>query len=110
MNIDTLGFAGQIYNRTNAQDIKKSYDLKDKSFFNSVLEVNHNINDAALSDKTSKASDRWTDVSLYTFDSSQRGYTVNDDALLRVKEQLKSECIDADKRTPTHKITDEQME
>lgn len=107
MNIETLGFNRQIQKRANAQNTKRLYK---RSFFNSALEVNHNINDAALSDKTSKASDRWTDVSLYTFDSSQRGYTVNDDALLRVKDQLKSECIDADKRTPTHKITDEQME
>ena len=110
MNIDTLGFAGQIYNRVNAQNTKKPYDLKDKSFFNSVLEVNHNINDAASSDKASKASDRWTDVSLYTLDSSPKGYSVNEDALLRVKKQLESESIDAEKRTPTHKVTDEQIE
>ena len=110
MNIDTLGFAGQIYNRANAQNTKKPYDLKDKSFFNSVLEVNHNINDAASSDKASKASDRWTDVSLYTLDSSPKGYSVNEDALLRVKKQLESESIDAEKRTPTHKVTDEQIE
>lgn len=110
MNVETLGHAGQIYNRTNAQDIKKSYDLKSESSFNSVLDVNPNTNDAALPDEASKASDRWTDVSLYTFDSSPKGYTVSEDALLRVKEHLESESIDADQRTPTHKITDEQME
>ncbi len=106
MNIETLGFNRQIPKRANAQNTKRLYN---QSFSNSALEVNHNINDAALSDKTSKASDRWTDVSLYTFDSLTKGYFVNEVALLRVKEQLKSECIDADKRTPTHKITDEQM-
>lgn len=110
MNIERLGSAGQIYNMANAQNTKKSYDLKDKSFFNSVLDVNPNTNDAALPDEASKASDRWTDVSLYTFDSSPRGYTVSEDALLMVKEQLESESIDVDKRTPTHKVTDEQME
>lgn len=56
------------------------------------------------------APDRWTDVSLYTFDSSPGGYSVNEDALLMVKEQLEAESIDADKRIPTHQITDEQME
>lgn len=52
----------------------------------------------------------WTDESLYTFDSSPRGYSVNKDALSKVREALRAEGIDADKRTPTHEITDEQME
>lgn len=106
MNIETLGFAGQIYNKVSAQ----SYDLKEKSSFNSVLDVNPNAKDVTLLDEASKVSDRWTDSGLYTFDGSPRGYSVNSDALLRVKEQLESESIDADKRTPTHQITDEQME
>lgn len=110
MNVEMLGFTGQIYNKASAQNTKKSYNLKDKSFFNSVLDVNTNTNDATLPNEESKASNRWTDVGLYTFDSSPKGYSVNEDALLRVKEQLKSESIDADKRAPAHKITDEQMD
>lgn len=75
-----------------------------------MIDVNTNTNSATLPDEVSKAPDRWTDVSLYTFDSLPKGYSVNEGALLRVKEQLESESIDADKRTPTHKITNEQME
>lgn len=110
MNIETLGFARQIYNKASAQNTKKSYDLKDKSLCNSVIDVNTNTNSATLPDEVSKASRRWTDVGLYTFDSTPRGYSVNENALLKVKEQLKLESIDADNRTPTHEITDEQME
>lgn len=110
MNIKTLGFARQIYNKASVLDTKKSYDLKDKSFINSVFDVSTKTNSVALPDETSKASGRWTDVGLYTFDSTPRGYSVNENALLKVKEQLKLESIDAYNRTPTHEITDEQME
>lgn len=109
MNVETLGFARQIYNKAGEQNIEKSYDLKDNLFFNHVLDVN-TTNYATLPYEASNASDRWTNASLYTFDSSPKGYSVNENALLRVKENLKSESIDPDKRTPTHKITDEQME
>lgn len=48
---------------------------------------------------------------LYTFDSNTpEGYRVNRSALNKVKEKLESEGTDAGKRTPTHEITDEQME
>ena len=110
MNVETLGLTGQIYNRTNAQDIKMSYNLKSESSFNSALDVNANTDNTTLSDEVSRATDKWTNVGLYTFDSSPRGYSVNEDALLRVKEQLEAEGIDADSRTPTHEITGEQME
>lgn len=55
------------------------------------------------------SDERWTTVSLYTLDSSSKGYSVNKDALLKVKEQLKAEGIDTDSRIPTHQITAEQM-
>ena len=110
MNVEMHEFVRQIYNKENVQSTKKSYDLKDKLFFNSALDVHTKTNDVTLTNETSQESDRWTDVSIYTFDSSPAGYSVNEDALLKVKEQLTSEGIDADKRTPTHGITDEQME
>lgn len=57
------------------------------------------------------APDRWTNERLYTNDENTlEGYKVNKDAISRVKEQLEAEGIDADRRTPTHEITDEQME
>lgn len=57
------------------------------------------------------APDRWTSNSLYTLDvDTLEGYRVNHEALEKVKEQLQSEGIDAEIRTPTHEITDEQME
>ena len=52
----------------------------------------------------------WTSESFYTFDSSPRGYSVNKAALAKVREALRAEGINADKRTPTHEITDEQLE
>lgn len=55
--------------------------------------------------------DKWTSSGLYKIDTdSLKGYTVNETALDRVRKQLESEGIDADKRTPTHEITDEQVE
>lgn len=56
------------------------------------------------------AREKWTDESFYTFDSSSRGYSVNEEALSAVREQLRSEGINPNTRTPTHEITDEQME
>lgn len=53
----------------------------------------------------------WITISLYKIDNNTlEGYTVNEKAISQVKEQLKSEGIDADKRIPTHKITKEQQE
>ncbi|MDE7361151.1 MAG: hypothetical protein K2N38_04390 [Oscillospiraceae bacterium] len=55
--------------------------------------------------------DRWTSAKLYTIDTdTSEGYRVDRDALMRVKEQLAAEGVDANSRTPTHEITDEQME
>lgn len=57
------------------------------------------------------APDRWTSEQFYTIDlDTLEGYRVNRAALERVKAQLQSEGIDAHGRTPTHEITDEQME
>lgn len=54
---------------------------------------------------------RWTSNKLYTIDTDAlTGYTVNEEALSKVKEQLRAEGIDPDSRTPTHEITDEQTE
>lgn len=54
---------------------------------------------------------RWTNDPFYIIDmDSPKGYTVDKSALNKVREKLREEGIDADKRTPTHEITDEQME
>lgn len=57
------------------------------------------------------APDRWTNASLFNIDhNTLEGYTVNDSALAKVKEWLNAEGIDADSRTPTHDISEEQIE
>ncbi len=80
--------------------------------FGSVIR-NIQLDSSTLERMESKRSsnDRWTSSDLYAIDTdSLKGYTVNKDALDKVREKLKEEGIDADKRTPTHEITDEQME
>lgn len=58
----------------------------------------------------SETGERWTRNSLFRTDlSSAIGYTVNRDAINKVREKLKAEGVDPSKRTPTHEITDEQM-
>lgn len=77
----------------------------DRSSFESSLNEN--------AEKTERyaAPNRWTSERLYTNDTSTpEGYRVNRDALSKVKKQLEAEGINADSRTPTHEITDEQME
>lgn len=59
----------------------------------------------------SENGERWTSNSLYKTDfKSDLGYTVNKDALDKVRDRLKEEGIDPSRRTPTHEITDEQMD
>lgn len=77
----------------------------DSSSFESSLNEN--------AEKTERyaAPNRWTSERLYTNDASTlEGYRVNRNALSKVKKQLEAEGIDADSRTPTHEITNEQME
>lgn len=58
----------------------------------------------------SETGERWTDNSLFKTDLNSRiGYIVNKDAIDKVREKLREEGVDPSKRTPTHKITDEQM-
>lgn len=110
MNIETSGLSQQIHYKSNVQNTKTANSLEATSFLDSILDVDAKTNDFTLTDEVSQTSDRWIDVSLYTFDSSPRGYSVNEDALAKVREALKAEGINADKRTPTHEITDEQLE
>ena len=59
----------------------------------------------------SETGERWTSNPLYKIDlNSPLGYTVNKDAIDKVREKLKEEGIDPSRRTPTHEITDEQLE
>jgi len=59
----------------------------------------------------SENGERWTRNPLYktNFDTSL-GYTINKDALDKVRDRLKEEGVDPSRRTPTHEITDEQMD
>lgn len=61
-------------------------------------------------EQKSATSERWTSNPLFKNDiTSTLGYTINKDAIERIKEKLKEEGIDPSKRNPTHEITDEQM-
>lgn len=93
----------------------KKRNSQDPSAVDSFGSFVHNIQyDASTVERMeSKRSgnERWTDSDLYTIDTdSPKGYTVNKNALDKVREKLNEEGVDADKRTPTHEITDEQME
>lgn len=58
----------------------------------------------------SETGERWTSNPLFKTDLNSRiGYTVNKNAIDKVREKLKEEGVDPSKRTPTHEITDEQM-
>ena len=100
-------FADSLYSIT-AQNVDAWTSEEDKE-----------VQKAALVDRICKtpmakllyyARERWSDENLYTPDSSPEGYSVNEGALLKVREQLEAEGIDLNERTPTHEITDEQME
>jgi len=91
---------------------QNSEEISGADSFGSVIR-NIQLDSSTLERMESKRSsnERWTSNDLYAIDTdSLRGYTVNKEALDKVKEKLKEEWIDADKRTPTHEITDEQME
>lgn len=62
-------------------------------------------------EKKRSENERWTDTPVYIIDTdSVKGYTVDMSALDKVRNRLKEEGIDADTRSPTHEVTDEQME
>ncbi len=78
---------------------------------NNIRNINFDSSTLERMESKRGSNDRWTSSDLYAIDTdSLRGYTVNKDALNKVREKLKDEGIDADSRTPTHEITDEQME
>lgn len=110
MNIETHVSARQLNYRANTQSRKMKETFEEKTVLNSAPDEDNMTTDAVSPDETDKASNGWTDTAFYILDSSPRGYSVNTEALSKVKAQLKAEGIDADRRTPTHQITDEQRE
>lgn len=61
--------------------------------------------------KRDEVGGRWMSNPLFKDDPYKApGYTVNKSAINMVREKLKEEGIDPSKRTPTHEITDEQLE
>ena len=98
-----FGVEGEIVGINDTSDNETS--ITDTAFGGVLL------TEAQTPPEAAGAPARWTSDSLYTIDpDSIRGYSVNRRALQTVKEQLMSEGIDADSRTPSHEITDEQME
>lgn len=83
----------------------------EKALCDDGVSFEESLNENTEEIESSSAPDRWTSEHLYTIDeTTPEGYRVSKEALSRVKKQLEAEGIDADKRTPTHEITDEQME
>lgn len=85
-------------------------DISNGAFSDSLPELGSGAAELVPPVEENGIPKRWTTDSLYEWDSSPKGYSVNAAALSRVREQLRSEGINADSRTPTHEITDEQME
>lgn len=114
-NIATSGYSEFIRQTLDSGRFGRKTQSADYSAAGSFGSVIRNIryDDSVLERMESKrsSSERWTDTSLYTLDvNTPEGYKVNRAALAKVRERLKEEGIDADSRTPTHEITDEQME
>lgn len=85
-------------------------DISNGAFSDSLPELGADAAELVQPIEENGIPERWTTDSLYEWDSSPKGYSVNAAALSGVREQLKSEGINVDSRTPTHEITDEQME
>ena len=112
------GFAGYLRQDVTKYSVKKTgtrtdglvsaYDISiESTTFEGVLFGS----EAPTPAEAVGAPDRWTSNSLYTIDmDTLTGYRVNHDALEKVREQLLAEGIDEYSRTPSHEITDEQME
>lgn len=102
-----LSILGDIFTRRGEKP--RSTDIGETED-NSVM-FEDALGEAAEETERFAVPDRWTGEHLYTIDeNTPEGYRVNKDALSRVRKQLEAEGIDADSRTPTHEITDEQME
>lgn len=96
--------------RNKAQNKTETCSFINITIDESMLKAVSATQDASKTDENGVPG-RWTDESLYAVDlSTLEGYSVNRDALSKVREQLRLEGIDADKRTPTHEITDEKIE
>ncbi|MDE7360773.1 MAG: hypothetical protein K2N38_02440 [Oscillospiraceae bacterium] len=76
-----------------------------------AIKMSEEIDLSTSAHEDGSAPSRWTSDAIYTNDiNAPMGCRVNRSAFDRVREQLKAEGINADKRTPTHEITDEQMD
>lgn len=83
----------------------------ERAFEDALLEISSAADTDIPRIEENGVPDRWTSKQLYTLDiDTLEGYRVNEEALSKVKEQLRAEGIDPDSRTPTHEITDEQTE
>lgn len=113
-NIGTANY-GDLIRRTLSTECgrnKKSCRETDEAGFDRTMsEADKTSSTPDMTSEKIKAPARWTSASLYKIDhDTPKGYTVNKAALSKVREQLSAEGIDADARTPTHEITDEQMD
>lgn len=97
------------------------HSIRARAHVNQMLKTKPDPNDecqfeipdpAETESKTeNSANEMWTDRSLFNDDyTTELGYTADRSALDKVREKLRTEGIDADRREPTYGITDEQVE
>lgn len=113
--IGNFGYSDLINQALGSRTGKKETQSNEApGMFGAVIK-NINTDDyQALKEKAEAMRDRgerFTSNLLFNIDTdSPKGYTVNKDALNKVRERLREEGIDPSRRTPTHEITDEQMD
>lgn len=93
------------------------HSIRALAHVNSMLKTQPDPNDECQFEVQSSAvseepdTEKWIGSSLFKTDiTTELGYTADKSALNKVREKLKAEGIDPDRREPTYSITDEQVE
>lgn len=93
------------------------HSIRARAHVNQMLKTQPDPNDECQFEVQSSAvseepdTEKWSGGSLFDFDmNTELGYTADKYALNNVREKLKSEGIDPDRREPSYSITDEQVE
>lgn len=104
-------------NISGLSNIDLVHSIKARAHVNSMLKTQLDPNDECQFEVQSSAAseepdtEKWISSSLFNFDAAtELGYTADKSALNKVREKLKAEGIDPDRREPTYGITDEQVE
>lgn len=113
--IGTAGYSNSISRALVSSSSKSTGTISTGTFGSTIVNLTkdvlaHRSEVRERAKLKSETGERWTNNSLFKTDLNSRiGYTVDKDAIDKVREKLREEGVDPSKRTPTHKITDEQM-